>query len=58
VESAIRPGLDVARRGYQAGEKALAELTYRRKGLAVSLLFILVLAALLYLKIRELEGRS
>jgi hypothetical protein len=58
LESAIRPGLDVARQGYQAGEKALAELTYRRKGLAVSLLFILVLAALLYLKIRELEGRS
>ncbi len=58
LENVIRPGLDVARRGYQAGERALAELTYRRKGLAISLLFILLLAALLYLKIRELEGRS
>ncbi len=56
VENVIRPGLEVARRGYHAGERALAELNYRRKGLAVSLLFILFLAALLYLKLREIEG--
>ncbi|GBC76691.1 hypothetical protein HRbin08_00153 [bacterium HR08] len=56
VENVIRPGLEVARRGYQAGERALAELNYRRKGLAVSLLFLLFLAALLYLKLREIEG--
>jgi len=57
LEGVIRPGLDVARRGYEAGERALAELNYRRKGLAVSLLFILFLAFLLYLKVREIEER-
>ncbi len=58
LENVIRPGLEIARRGYQAGERALAELNYRRKGLAVSLLFILFLAFLLYLKVREIEGAS
>jgi len=56
LENVIRPGLEVAQRGYHAGERALAELNYRRKGLAVSLLFILFLAFLLYLKVREIEG--
>jgi predicted CXXCH cytochrome family protein len=57
VEKVIRPGLEVAKKSYQAGEQALAELGFRRKGLAVSLFFILFLAALVYLKIREIEGR-
>jgi predicted CXXCH cytochrome family protein len=57
VEKVIAPGLDVATRGYQAGLGALAELSFRRKGLAVSLVFILFLAALVYLKIRQIEGR-
>jgi predicted CXXCH cytochrome family protein len=57
VDKVIVPGLDVAGKGYQAGLDALAELSFRRKGLAVSLIFILFLALLVYLKIRQLETR-
>jgi len=58
VEKVIEPGMDVANKGYQAGVGALAELSFRRKGLAVSLLFILFLATLVYLKIRQIEARQ
>ncbi len=57
VEKVVGPGLDVANKGYQAGLGALAELSFRRKGLAVSLVFILFLAVLVWLKIRQIEGR-
>jgi len=57
VDKVIAPGLDVANKGYQAGLGALAELSFRRKGLAVSLVFILFLALLVYLKIRQIESR-
>jgi predicted CXXCH cytochrome family protein len=55
VDKVVEPGLEVAGKGYQAGLNALAELSFRRKGLAVSLIFILFLALLVYLKIRQLE---
>jgi hypothetical protein len=58
VERVIQPGLETARKSHQAGERALAELGVRRKGLAISLFFILFLALLVYLKIREIEGRQ
>jgi predicted CXXCH cytochrome family protein len=58
LDNVINPGLEVAGKGYQAGVGALAELSYRRKGLAVSLLFILFLALLVYLKIRQIESRQ
>lgn len=58
VEKVTKPGIAVARKSFGAGEKALAELGFRRKGLAVSLFFILFLAALVYIKIREIEGRG
>ena len=58
VDKVIEPGMDVANKGYQAGVGALAELSFRRKGLAVSLLFILFLAVLVYLKIRQIEARQ
>jgi predicted CXXCH cytochrome family protein len=57
VDKVVGPGLDVADKGYQAGLAALAELSFRRKGLAVSLVFILFLALLVYLKIKQIEGR-
>jgi len=57
VEKALDPGLAVATKSYAAGESAFAELTYRRKGLIVSLFFILFLAGLVYLKVRQIEGR-
>ena len=57
VDKVVAPGLDVAAKGYQAGLDALAELSFRRKGLAVSLVFILFLALLVYLKIKQIEAR-
>lgn len=58
IDKVAGPGLDVANKGYQAGVEALAELSFRRKGLAVSLVFILFLAGLVYLKIRQIESRQ
>ncbi len=57
VETAVGPALEVAAKSYTAGENAFAELAYRRKGLALSLVFILFLALLVYLKVRQIEGR-
>ncbi|HEU5323878.1 MAG TPA: cytochrome c3 family protein, partial [Methylomirabilota bacterium] len=48
-------GIEAAARGRAAGEAALAELQFRRKGLAVSVAFIGVLLVGLYLKIREVD---
>lgn len=58
VKKVVTPGLDVADKGYQAGIGALAERTFRRKGLAISLVFILFLALVVYLKIRQLERNT
>jgi len=56
VEKALAPAMDVANKSYGAGQGAFSELSYRRKGLVVSLLFILFLALLVYLKIRQIES--
>jgi len=56
LEKALGPALEVATKSYNAGEGAFGELTYRRKGLGVSLIFILFLALLVYLKIRQIES--
>lgn len=58
VEKVIGPGLQVSAKGYEAGVAALAERRFRREGLAVSLVFILFLAGLVYLKIRQIESRQ
>src|SRR5438067_13387075 len=58
VDKVVAPGLDVAGKGYQAGLAALGEWKFRREGLAVSLLFILFLALLVYLKVRQIENRQ
>jgi predicted CXXCH cytochrome family protein len=58
VEKVINPAISVAQKTYQAGEAALAELNVRRKGLVVSLVFILFLALLVYLKLRDIESRQ
>ncbi len=58
VDKVIGPGLEVASKGYQAGLDALAERRFRRQGLAVSLVFILFLALLVYLKVRQIESRQ
>jgi predicted CXXCH cytochrome family protein len=58
IDKVAAPGLEVSGKGYQAGVAALAERTFRRKGLAVSLVFILFLAGLVYLKVRQIERRQ
>lgn len=57
VEKALSPAMEIAAKSYGAGESAFAELSYRRSGLAVSLVFILFLALLVYLKIRQIESK-
>lgn len=58
VDKVIGPGLEVSAKGYEAGTAALAERKFRRQGLAVSLVFILFLAGLVYLKLRQIEARQ
>ena len=55
VDGALAPAMAIAAKSYAAGEAAFEELSYRRKGLVVSLVFILFLALLVYLKIRQIE---
>jgi hypothetical protein len=55
VKKEIEPGLAVGQKAYARGVRALEELEFRRKGLAVSVLIILALIAGLVLKIRQIE---
>ena len=55
VEKISEEGVDLALRVRAAGEAALDELSYRRKGLVVSLLVIVILGVTLYAKIRSLD---
>lgn len=56
LEKVINTSLVITAKSHQAGEQALSELNYRRKGLSVSLFFILFLALIIYLKIRSMES--
>ena len=58
IDKIVAPGLAASAKGYQAGLSALAERSFRRKGLAVSLVFILFLAVLVYLKVKQIESRQ
>ena len=58
VQKVADPGLAIAKGANQAGVAALAELNFRRKGLGISLITILVAIAGLYLKIRQIESRQ
>ena len=58
VHKVVAPATDVATKTYQAGVDALTELNFRRKGLVVSLFFILFLAVLVYVKLRDIESRQ
>ncbi len=50
-------GEKIARASQQSGDKALADLAYRRKGLAVSVVILLIMITLLLSKIREIVNR-
>ncbi|HLG14465.1 MAG TPA: cytochrome c3 family protein [Blastocatellia bacterium] len=58
IDKVIAPAMAVAGKSHDAGRAALSELSFRRKGLSVSLFFILFLAAVIYLKIRQIERRA
>lgn len=55
VDQDIQAGLKVAAKDLQAGRNALAERDYRRKGLGVALIFILLTVVGLFFFIREIE---
>lgn len=58
VKKESAPGLEISKKAYERGVRALDELQFRRKGLAVSLVVILALIAGLVLKIRSLERKQ
>lgn len=57
VQKETDAGLVIAGKAYARGVRALEELTFRRRGLGVSLVIILALIAGLILKIRQLDRR-
>lgn len=57
LDKEIEPGLKVSEKAYALGVKALDELQFRRKGLAVSALIIFALVIGLILKIRQIERK-
>ena len=58
VDREIDAGLKVASATYQAGQNALAELRYRRKGLLVSVVTIVCVLIGLILMIRKIESKD
>lgn len=58
VERDVTEGLGVARKARTAGVKALGERDFRRRGLVLSLLLILLTIAALLLRIRQLDRRD
>ena len=58
VEKIVAPGMEIANNAHRAGENALAELLFRRKGLTISLVVIAFAIVSLYLKIRQIERRA
>jgi predicted CXXCH cytochrome family protein len=57
VRKEAEPGLAVSAKAFARGVRALEELQFRRKGLAVSVVIILAVIVGLILKIRQLERR-
>jgi hypothetical protein len=57
VQKFTDQGVEISQQAYHAGELALKERDVRRKGLGVSLIFILLVISGLYLKIRQMESR-
>ena len=55
VNAQVKPGLEISQKMRDRGLKALQELQFRRKGLAVSVLIIVALIVGLIMKIRRLE---
>jgi nitrate/TMAO reductase-like tetraheme cytochrome c subunit len=58
LDKEVDPGLKVVEKTQARGVKALEELQFRRKGLAVSALIIFALVVGLILKIRQMERKA
>ena len=58
LQEQTKQGLGLAMKAEEGGRVALAELGRRRQGLGIFLALILLVAAGLYLKIRQIEGRK
>lgn len=58
LDKEIEPGLKISEKAYARGLKAMDELQYRRKGLAVSALIILAFIVGLVFKIRQMERKQ
>jgi hypothetical protein len=58
VKKEVTPGLTIGQKAYARGIRALEELQFRRKGLAVSVVIILAVIAGIVLKIRQIERRE
>jgi hypothetical protein len=57
VNAEVKPGLEISDKARARGIRALDEIQFRRKGLAVSVLIILALIVGLVLKIRQMERK-
>jgi len=57
LDKEVAPGLKVAEKAHSRAVRALEELQFRRKGLAISALIIFALVVALILKIRLMERR-
>lgn len=58
VDQDIQEGLKITAKNLQAGENALAERDYRRRGLGLALVFILLSVVGLFLYIRQIERNA
>lgn len=58
VEQDTEPGIKIAEKTYKAGVQALSERDYRRKGLAFSLVAILLVLGGLRMYIRQIDSRK
>jgi nitrate/TMAO reductase-like tetraheme cytochrome c subunit len=57
LDKEVEPGLKASEKAHARGVKALDELEFRRKGLAISALIIFALVVGLILKIRQMERK-
>ena len=57
VDEDVQAGLRIAAKAYRGGRSALAERNYRRKGLGLSLLTIVIVLVALFLMIRQIERK-
>jgi hypothetical protein len=58
VDQDIQEGLKITAKNLQAGKNALAERDYRRRGLGLALIFILISVVGLFLYIRQIEQKA